>query len=69
MMIELSDHLVAGTSDKPLDPNAYGNTTPLHLLPFQAPRRTLFEYGRTLGDQRRGKPGRRSRLAPRQRRG
>jgi cholest-4-en-3-one 26-monooxygenase len=57
MMIELTDHLVAGTSDRPLDPNAYGNTTPLHLLPFNSPASwALFEYGRKLGELRRKDP-------------
>jgi len=36
-LIELSDHLVAGTGNEPLDPNAYGNTTDLRLLPFNSP--------------------------------
>jgi cholest-4-en-3-one 26-monooxygenase len=57
MMIELTDHLVEGTSDRPLDPSAYGNTTPLHLLPFNSPASfALFEYGRKLGEQRRREP-------------
>jgi cytochrome P450 len=57
-MIELTDHLVEGTTDKPLDPHAYGNTTPLHLLPFNSPAAfALFEYGRRLGEQRRAEPG------------
>ena len=33
LMIELTDHLVAGTSSLPVAPDAYGNTTPLCLLP------------------------------------
>ena len=37
LMIELSDHLVAGTSGSVLDPSAYGNTTPLRELPFNSP--------------------------------
>ena len=37
LMIELSDYLVAGTSDHELDPTAYGNTTPLRELPFNSP--------------------------------
>lgn len=57
-MIELTDHLVEGTSGWPLDPHAYGNTTPLHLLPFNSPASwALFEYGRKLGETRRGRPG------------
>jgi cytochrome P450 len=37
LMIEMSDYLVAGTSDDELDPHAYGNTTPLRELPFNSP--------------------------------
>jgi cytochrome P450 len=37
LMIEMSDHLVAGTSGETLDPTAYGNTTPLRELPFNSP--------------------------------
>jgi cytochrome P450 len=56
-MIELTDHLVEGTSDRPLDPSAYGNTTPLHLLPFNSPASwALFEYGRRIGEERRKNP-------------
>lgn len=36
-LIELSDHLVAGTGNESLDPAAYGNTTELRLLPFNSP--------------------------------
>jgi cytochrome P450 len=57
MMVELTDHLVEGTSGEPLDPSAYGNTTPLHLLPFNSPASwALFEYGRKLGEVRRREP-------------
>ena len=53
--IVLSDHLVSGGDD--LSPNAYGNTTPLELLPFNSPAAFgLFEYGRKLGDERRADP-------------
>jgi cholest-4-en-3-one 26-monooxygenase len=56
-MIELTDHLVEGTSGERLDPTAYGNTTPLHLLPFNSPASwALFEYGRRLGELRRREP-------------
>lgn len=56
-MIKLTDHLVAGTTDLPLDPHAYGNTTPLHLLPFNSPASfALFEHGRALGARRREDP-------------
>ena len=56
-MVELSDHLVEGTSGVPLDPTAYGNTTPLPLLPFSSPAsHALFEYGRKIGNERRDEP-------------
>lgn len=55
-MIELSDHLVEGMENT-LPPDAYGNTTPLELLPFRSPAaHALFEYGRELGEQRRKDP-------------
>ena len=57
MMIELSNHLAEGTSDIPLDPTAYGNTTPLRLLPFNSPASwALFEYARRVGEERRKNP-------------
>lgn len=58
LMVELSDHLVAGTgNDEPLDPGAYGNTTELRLLPFNSPAAFgMSEYARRLGDQRRITP-------------
>jgi cytochrome P450 len=57
LMIELSDHLVAGTSNAPLDPTAYGNTTDLRLLPFNSPAaHGINEYARTLGERRRADP-------------
>ena len=57
LMIEMTDYLVAGTSAAPLDPTAYGNTTPLRLLPFNSPAaHGLREYARGLGDQRRAEP-------------
>jgi cytochrome P450 len=56
-MVELSNHLVEGTSGVPLDPTAYGNTTPLELLPFDSPAsHALFEYGRRIGQERRDDP-------------
>ena len=56
-MVELSNHLVEGTSGVPLDPTAYGNTTRLSLLPFSSPAsHALFEYGRRLGGERRADP-------------
>ena len=56
-MIELSDHLVAGTSSESLEPTAYGNTTDLRLLPFNSPAaHGINEYARNLGDLRRREP-------------
>ena len=56
-MVELSDHLVAGTSSAPLDPSAYGNTTDLRLLPFNSPAaHALNQYALELGEQRRAEP-------------
>ena len=56
-MIELTDHLVAGTSSKPLEPTAYGNTTDLRLLPFNSPAaHGINEYARALGERRRVEP-------------
>jgi cytochrome P450 len=56
-MVTLSNQLVEGTSDRELDPHAYGNTTPLELLPFNSPAAYgLFEYGRQLGADRKANP-------------
>ena len=45
LMIELSDYLVAGTSDHDLNPHAYGNSTPLRELPFNSPAAFgIFDY-------------------------
>ena len=56
-MIELSDHLVAGTSNEPLEPMAYGNTTDLRLLPFNSPAAfAMAEYAAELGEKRRLDP-------------
>jgi len=53
-MIQLSDELVDGVD---LPPGAYGNITPLELLPFNSPAsHALFEYAKDLGDQRRSHP-------------
>lgn len=53
-MVQLSDELVDG-ADLPAD--AYGNVTPLELLPFSSPAaHALFEYGRELGEERRRDP-------------
>ena len=57
LMIELSDHLVAGTSSSPLPPDAYGNTTPLRLLPFNSPAaHGINQYALELGERRRHEP-------------
>ncbi len=57
-LVELSNYLVEGTTDQPsLPPNAFGNTTELRLLPFASPAsHALFEYGETLGAERRAEP-------------
>ncbi|HVI50608.1 MAG TPA: alpha/beta fold hydrolase [Candidatus Sulfotelmatobacter sp.] len=57
-MIELSDQLVASTSSRPpLDETAYGNRTPLRLLPFGNPAaHGMAEYARNLGERRRAEP-------------
>jgi cholest-4-en-3-one 26-monooxygenase len=53
-MVKLSDELVDG-ADLPAD--AYGNVTPLELLPFSSPAaHALFEYGKELGEERRRDP-------------
>ena len=53
-MVQLSDELVDGVD---LPPGAYGNITPLELLPFNSPAsHALFEYAKDLGDQRRSHP-------------
>lgn len=45
LMIEMSDHLVEGTSGEPLDPTAYGNITPLRELPFNSPAASgIYDY-------------------------
>lgn len=56
-MIELSDHLVAGTSNEPLEPTAYGNTIPLRLLPFNSPAAfAMSNYATDLANRRRTDP-------------
>ncbi len=53
-MVQLSDELIDSSE---LSPNAYGNTTPLELLPFSSPAsHALFEYGAKLGEERRQNP-------------
>ncbi|MGA9279619.1 cytochrome P450 [Ilumatobacter sp.] len=56
-LVELSDHLVAGTGAEPLEPTAYGNTTDLRLLPFNSPAAfAMSEYATALGAERRANP-------------
>lgn len=56
-MIELSDHLVAGTANEPLEPTAYGNTTDLRLLPFNSPAAyAMAAYAEELAERRRADP-------------
>ncbi|MFW2383296.1 MAG: cytochrome P450 [Acidimicrobiales bacterium] len=56
-LIELTDHLVAGTGSEPLEPTAYGNTTDLRLLPFNSPAASaMSEYAARLGGLRRDNP-------------
>ncbi len=56
-LVHLSNQLVEGTSDRVIDPHAYGNTTPLEMLPFNSPAaHALFEFGRELGHERRRCP-------------
>ncbi len=57
-LVELSDFLVEGTGDRPtLAPGAFGNTTPLRLLPFGSPAsHALYVYGEELGERRRAAP-------------
>lgn len=57
-LVELSNYLVEGTGDKPsLPDDAFGNTTPLRLLPFGSPAsHALYEYAEKIGAQRRAEP-------------
>ena len=56
-MVELSDHLVAGTASEPLEPTAYGNTTDLRLLPFNSPAASAMSaYATQLAERRRAEP-------------
>ena len=56
-LISLTDHLVAGTGTTPLEPNAYGNSIPLRLLPFNSPAAfAMSEYAAELGERRRAEP-------------
>lgn len=57
-LVELSDYLIEGTTDKATLPaDAFGNTTPLRLLPFNSPAsHALFEYGERIGAERLAEP-------------
>jgi cytochrome P450 len=56
-LIELSDYLVAGTGNEPLEPTAYGNTTDLRLLPFNSPAASAMStYALDLAEERRRHP-------------
>lgn len=57
-LVEMSNYLVEGTADdQSLPVDAFGNTTPLRLLPFNSPAsHALFTYGQELGDKRRVDP-------------
>ena len=53
-LVRLSDELIGSSG---LADDAYGNTTPLELLPFSSPAsHALFEYGEQLGRERRAHP-------------
>ena len=57
LMVELTDQLVGATGGGTVDAGAYGNTTPLRLLPFNHPAsHAIFEYARRLGEERRRAP-------------
>lgn len=50
MLVQWSDELIDSSG---VAPDAYGNTTPLELLPFSSPAsHALFEYGRAMRDER-----------------
>lgn len=54
MLVQWSDELIDSTG---VSPDAYGNTTPLELLPFSAPAsHALFEYGRAMREERTRQP-------------
>ena len=57
-LVELSDYLIEGTTDQTtLSEDAFGNTTPLRLLPFNSPAsHALFEYGERIGAERLAEP-------------
>jgi len=54
MLVQWSDELIDSTG---VPADAYGNTTPLELLPFSAPAsHALFEYGRAMREERTRQP-------------
>ncbi len=54
MLVQWSDELIDSSG---VDARAYGNTTPLELLPFSAPAsHALFEYGRKMREERSRNP-------------
>lgn len=57
-MVELSNYLIEGTGDEvSLPPDAFGNTTPLELLPFGTPAsHALFTYADEIAKQRGAAP-------------
>ena len=56
-LIGLTDHLVAGTGGEPLEPDAYGNTIDLRLLPFNSPAAfAMSEYAAKIAELRRERP-------------
>jgi len=58
-LVELTNHLVEGTGDESsLPDDAYGNTTPTRLLPFNSPAsHALFEYAEKMRQLRLAEPG------------
>ena len=57
-LVELSNFLVEGTGDAPsLPDDAYGNTTPLRLLPFGSPAsHAMYQYAEKIGSDRKAEP-------------
>lgn len=54
MLVQWSDELIDSSG---VAPDAYGNTTPLELLPFSSPAsHALFEYGRKMREERTRNP-------------
>ncbi len=54
LLVQWSDELIDSTA---VPADAYGNTTPLELLPFSSPAsHALFEYGRAMREERTRQP-------------